>query len=83
MSDAIQIDLSRFTGIRAQSGGRSASEGESVQALPQRGTRAQPEVERSPDYQQRGTEAEGYSNFSGGKWGGGTWAGRSRDYQER
>lgn len=79
MSDAIQIDLSRFTGIRAESGGRSASEGESVHALPQRGTRPQPEVERFPDYHQRRAELEGSSNWSGGRFGGGKWAGRSRD----
>jgi hypothetical protein len=54
------------------------SEGVSHQQQPERETRPQPEKERAPDYTQRRAEREGRSEWSGGSFGGGTWAGRSR-----
>lgn len=45
---------------------------------PQR-VRPQAEREQAPDYFQRSKEREGNgSDFSGSKWGGGIWNGRSR-----
>jgi hypothetical protein len=45
---------------------------------PERETRPQPEKERAPDYFQRTRERDGVSEWSGGRMGGGVWAGRSR-----
>lgn len=59
-----------LAGLRAQSGGRAATEGESKRALPQRETRPQSEKERFPDYFNRAVEREGRSEWSGSKWGG-------------
>lgn len=72
------VDFSRFTGMRGDSGGRAESEDVARQQNPQQHLRPQHEIERHPDYFQRGREREGDSSFSGGSWGGGSWAGRSR-----
>jgi len=64
------IDLSRFTGIRAESGGRAENEHTSKIMNPQRELRPQSEKERFPDYQQRKSEIDGRSEWSGGTWGG-------------
>jgi hypothetical protein len=57
---------------------RAATEGEDRQMRPERETRPQPEKERNPDYFQRRQESEGRSEWSGGRMGGGVWAGRDR-----
>jgi hypothetical protein len=41
------------------------------------------EIDQRPDYSQRQVEREGRSPFSGGNFGGGTWAGRSRSEGEQ
>ena len=64
MDNNAKIDFSRFTGIRAESGGRAENEQVSRHQHPERETRPQAEKERFPDY--------------GGSMGGGTWTGRSR-----
>jgi hypothetical protein len=62
------IDFSRYR----------ESEEVSRQLNPER-IRPQTEREREPDYFQRSREREGGgSDFSGSKWGGGIWNGRSR-----
>jgi hypothetical protein len=66
MAEDAKIDLSRYTGA-----------GQNDEAARQR-PREQSEVERNPDYQQRKSEREGRSEWSGGNMGGGVWAGRSR-----
>jgi hypothetical protein len=84
MADKDNIDFSPFLkGLRAQSGGRAATEQESKLEFPQRHTRPQREIERYPDYSQRKQEREGHSNWSGGSWGGGTFAGRTRGEREQ
>jgi hypothetical protein len=45
--------------------------------------RAQPEIERNPDYFQRRAEHDGRSTWSGGSFGGGTFACRSRGEGEQ
>jgi hypothetical protein len=63
-----RIDFSRYR----------ESEEVTRQIDPQR-VRPQAEREKAPDYFQRGKEREGNgSDFSGSKWGGGIWNGRSR-----
>jgi hypothetical protein len=63
-----RIDFSRYR----------QSEEVSRQLDPQR-LRPQAEREHAPDYFQRRSEREGNgSDFSGSKWGGGIWNGRSR-----
>jgi hypothetical protein len=64
MAEDVKIDLSRYTG----------ADTENAKQRP----RTQPEIERNPDYQQRKSEREGRSEWSGGSMGGGVWAGRSR-----
>jgi hypothetical protein len=56
----------------------SENEGVSQKNRPERETRPQAEKERAPDYFQRRQETEGRSEWSGGRMGGGVWAGRSR-----
>ena len=72
-----------MAGLRAESGGRAANEEESKRERPQSHTRPQREIERHPDYFQRQQERAGHSNWSGGSWGGGTFAGRSRGDREQ
>jgi hypothetical protein len=58
-----QINFSRFT--------RAAENDEGTrQQEPRQQLRAQAEIERNPSYYQVQREREGYSNFSGGVWGG-------------
>ena len=40
--------------------------------------RSQPDREANPSTQQKTSEREGRSEFSGGRMGGGTWGGRER-----
>jgi hypothetical protein len=64
------IDFSRYTGVDAA---------EDVRRIdPRREQISQAVRERVPDYTQRQQEREERSNWSGGNFGGGTWAGRSR-----
>jgi len=68
MPDDVKIDFSRF----------AAQEEVSKKTHPEREVRPQHIKELAPDYQQRTSEREGRSEWSGGSMGGGTWAGRSR-----
>jgi hypothetical protein len=45
---------------------------------PDRETRSQEQKERDPTYYQKQREQSGDSSWSGGEFGGGIWAGRSR-----
>ena len=65
-----RIDYSQFTGVDAAEALRRVD--------PRREMLSQSVRERVPDYYQRQQEREGRSEWSGGSFGGGTWAGRSR-----
>jgi len=52
---------------------------EVIRQIDPKRVRPQAEREHAPDYFQRSKEREGNgSDFSGSKWGGGIWNGRSR-----
>jgi hypothetical protein len=61
-----QIDFSRFTGVRADSGGRAETEDVARLQNPRQQLRPQSEIERHPTYYQRSQEREGRSEWSGG-----------------
>ena len=54
-----------------------------LRAQSQGPARSQPEIERNPDTYKRQVEREGRSNWSGSRFGGGTWAGRTRSEGEQ
>jgi hypothetical protein len=58
-------DFSRFTGVT-----ETVEVARQVNAEPQ--LRPQPEQEREPTYYRRELEREGWSEWSGGSWGGRT-----------
>jgi hypothetical protein len=63
-----RIDFSRYVGSE-----------EVVRNLdPKRELRTPADLQRTPDFFQRGRERDGDSSFSGGNMGGGIWNGRSR-----
>jgi len=64
-------DFSRFTG-------KGESEEVTRHNDPKQEQMSPTEKEQSPTYFRRALERSGESEWSGGKMGGGTWAGRSR-----
>lgn len=71
----MEKDFARYLEeLRARTGGEEVSR----QLQPARQLRPQSEKERAPDWYQRRQEYEGSSEWSGGKWGGGSVSGTSR-----